>query len=84
MSLTAMRPPRLSCSSVMQRVSVPVSRMRLQAANRLMPASMPSCFWTSQSLIWGVTVVMSSGSAKPKCLSAKAVSRLTEPARRAS
>ena len=60
------------------------SRMRFQAEKRLVSGSMPDCLVTLTSLTCGVTVVMSAGSSKPKCLRTKAVSRLRAPARRAS
>ena len=84
MSFTAIRPRRSFFSSVMHRVLVLRSRMRFHAEKSEVSASMLRCLEICVSLICGATLVMSSGSSKPKVLSANAVSRLMAPARRGS
>ena len=84
MSLMVIRPCSSFSSSTMQSVSISTSRIRFQAARRLISPSMPACLRMSISLICGLTSVHRRGGSTPKCCKTNFVSRLTCPARRAS
>ena len=84
MSLMVISPCSSLSPSTMQSVSISTSRIRFQAARRLISPSMPACLRMSMSLICGLTSVQSRGGSTPKCCRTNRVSRFTCPARRAS